>query len=96
MQRIVDALARTGELDNTLIVFTSDNGFVHGEHRITYGKNRALRGVDPGTAADPRPGLPAGRQVDDLAANVDLAPTILDAGRRAAPGCPRTAGRCCR
>ena len=31
--RVVDTLARTGELGNTLIVFTSDNGFMHGEHR---------------------------------------------------------------
>ena len=32
--RVVNTLARTGELDNTLIVFTSDNGFMHGEHRV--------------------------------------------------------------
>ena len=31
---VVDALAAQGELDDTLIVYTSDNGFLHGEHRI--------------------------------------------------------------
>ena len=33
MAQIVDALRRTGELENTLIVYMSDNGFMHGEHR---------------------------------------------------------------
>src|SRR5581483_4561738 len=36
--RIVGALADTGELDRTVIVFTSDNGFFHGEHRLREGK----------------------------------------------------------
>ena len=34
----MNTLERSGELDNTLIIFTSDNGFFHGEHRIPYGK----------------------------------------------------------
>jgi N-acetylglucosamine-6-sulfatase len=35
---LVAALRETGELERTLIVFTSDNGFFHGEHRVPYGK----------------------------------------------------------
>jgi arylsulfatase A-like enzyme len=35
---IVDTLRSSGELDNTLLIFTSDNGFFHGEHRIRNGK----------------------------------------------------------
>ena len=30
----------TGELDDTLLLFTSDNGFFAGEHRVETGKNR--------------------------------------------------------
>jgi N-acetylglucosamine-6-sulfatase len=38
VQRIVSELERTGELENTLIVFTSDNGLAWGEHRWRGGK----------------------------------------------------------
>ena len=48
-----------GELEDTLIVFTSDNGFMHGEHRVPAGKRAALRAVDPRAAADARSGRPA-------------------------------------
>ena len=34
VKRVVDALTASGELDNTLIIYTSDNGYFHGEHRI--------------------------------------------------------------
>ena len=36
--QMVNQLAATGKLDNTYIIFTSDNGFMHGEHRIPQGK----------------------------------------------------------
>ena len=35
---IIAELRAVGELDNTLILFTSDNGFFHGEHRVPTGK----------------------------------------------------------
>ena len=38
IQAIVNKVAASGELDNTYFVFTSDNGFFHGEHRIGSGK----------------------------------------------------------
>ena len=41
--------APAGELDDTLIVFTSDNGFFHGEHRVQYGQEPRLRGGASGS-----------------------------------------------
>ena len=34
VKQLVDSLSQTGELSNTYIVFTSDNGFYFGEHRL--------------------------------------------------------------
>ncbi|HEY8002564.1 MAG TPA: sulfatase [Solirubrobacterales bacterium] len=77
--RIVDALDAAGELDNTLIVFTSDNGFFHGEHRVQSGKNRVYEEAVRVPLVIRGPGVPEGVTVDDLSVNADLAPTIVDA-----------------
>jgi arylsulfatase A-like enzyme len=82
---IVGELARNGELSDTLIIFTSDNGFFHGEHRIPagkvylYGPSRRVPLVVRG------PGIPAGVRLRQPVANIDLAPTIVDSAR-AQPG----------
>jgi N-acetylglucosamine-6-sulfatase len=80
--RILTHLRRAGELDETLVVVTSDNGFFHGEHRILKGKSLPYAAathvplvIRPPTGAD-APG--AGTTSAELVANVDLAPTILD------------------
>jgi arylsulfatase A-like enzyme len=85
--RIVDALSRGGELDNTLIIFTSDNGFFGGEHRVRTGKNRVYEEAIRVPLVIRGPGVPEGGTVNDLSINADLAPTILDAAG-ATPGLP--------
>ncbi len=77
--RIVDALEAAGELDETIIVFTSDNGFFAGEHRVETGKNRVYEEAVRVPLVIRGPGVPAGVTVDDLAINADLAPTIVEA-----------------
>ena len=77
--RVVDSLQTAGELDNTLIVFTSDNGFFHGEHRVPNGKVLVYEPSIRVPLVLRGPGVPRGRTVPEAVANVDLAPTILDA-----------------
>ena len=77
--RIVGALRAAGELDETLLVYTSDNGFFAGEHRVRNGKNRVYEEAIRVPLVIRGPGVPAGRTTDELAINADLAPTILDA-----------------
>src|SRR6266540_3704361 len=87
---IVETLRATGELDNTLVIFTSDNGFFHGEHRIHSGKvllyeesiHLPLLMRWTGDTS-----LPRGVHRKQLTMNVDDAETILNAaGDTARPG----------
>ena len=76
---MVTALRETGELDRTLIVFTADNGFFHGEHRVPSGKVLLYEPSIRVPLIIRGPGIPPGQHVTELAANVDLAPTIVAA-----------------
>lgn len=83
--RIVEALRQTGELEQTLIVFTSDNGFMQGEHRIPQGKVVLYEPSIRVPLVVRGPGIPAGVTLTQPVSNIDLAPTILDAAG-VAPG----------
>lgn len=79
--RVLAELAKEGQLDNTLVIFTGDNGNFHGEHQLAdkwYPHEESLR--VPLIIRDPRM-LKAeiGTTNDEFALNVDLAPTILAA-----------------
>ena len=81
---IVDALRDTGELDDTYIFFTSDNGYLQGQHRIRGGKSVLYEESLRVPLLVRGPGIAAGEVSHDLISNVDWAPTILDiAGARA-------------
>jgi arylsulfatase A-like enzyme len=79
---IVDTLRSTGQLDNTLILFTSDNGFFHGEHRIRAGK---VLLYEPSIHVPllmrwtGNRSLPRGVHRKQLTMNVDYTQTILGA-----------------
>jgi len=82
---IVDSLKAQHELGDTLVIFTSDNGFFHGEHRVQNGKSRHYEPSSRVPLVMRGPGVPEGKSVRELAMNVDLAKTILDA-TGASPG----------
>jgi arylsulfatase A-like enzyme len=79
VDRLFQTLQANGELDNTLVVFTADNGYHWGEHRYqtkfvpyTPAIHVPLMLRWPGRVG-------AGTQESRLVANVDLAPTVLEA-----------------
>lgn len=75
---VVRALRRTGQLDNTYLVFTSDHGLHMGSHRLPIGKNTAYRDDVNVPFAISGPGIPAGRVVREPVSVVDVAPTFAD------------------
>jgi arylsulfatase A-like enzyme len=85
--RIVAALSDTGRLDNTIIVFMSDNGVMWGSHRFSAdSKQNAYRKASRVPLIIRYDRLGATPRVESrLVGNVDLAPTLADlAGVRAA------------
>jgi N-acetylglucosamine-6-sulfatase len=73
---VVAELRAKGELDNTYIFFTSDNGFHLGQHRMTQGKRTAYEEDIRVPLMVRGPGVPAGRVLDHRVLNNDLAPTF--------------------
>lgn len=78
VDRMVTALEDAGELDNTVIVFWSDNGLLQGEHRIRDTKTVPYEEGIHVPLIIRGPGFAAGATAPQLTANIDLAPTILD------------------
>lgn len=73
---IVDTLARTGELANTYLIFTSDNGYSLGAHRLTQ-KMAPYEESMRVPLAITGPGIRPGRN-NAMALSIDFAPTIFD------------------
>ncbi|WP_206036316.1 sulfatase family protein [Crateriforma spongiae] len=79
--RILAELEKQGLGDNTLVIFTTDNGYYHAEHGLAdkwYPHQESIR--VPLIIRDPRmPDSIRGQTNDAFTLNVDLAPTILSA-----------------
>ncbi|MDP3072444.1 MAG: sulfatase [Opitutaceae bacterium] len=86
LQRLFDHLRKTGDLDNTIILYTSDQGFMLGQHDY----------IDKRWMYEPSLRMPfivrypariaAGSITDALVNNTDFAPTLLDLAGVAVPG----------
>src|SRR6185436_20600727 len=77
VERLVNALADTGQLERTVILFTSDNGFLLGEHRIPDQKYYPYEESIRVPLIIRGGGFPAGATALQQVSNVDLAPTIV-------------------
>jgi N-acetylglucosamine-6-sulfatase len=77
VERLVNALADTGQLARTVIVFTSDNGFLVGEHRIVDQKYYPYEESIRVPLIIRGGGFPAAATAVQQVSNVDLAPTIV-------------------
>lgn len=82
---LIEELQATGELENTYIFFTSDNGYHLGEHRLKVGKRTAYEEAARVPLAVRGPGVPAEHTVKQTALNIDFAPTIAELAGISAP-----------
>ncbi len=73
---IVAELSQAGMIDDTYIIFASDNGFFRGEHRIVGGKYLAYEPSSRVPLMIRGPGIPAGVQSDELVSAIDIPQTI--------------------
>jgi len=77
--RIIEELRALGLEDDTLVIFTTDNGYFHGEHGLAdkwYPYEESIR--VPLIVRDPRlPAAARGQVKDEIVLNTDLAPTML-------------------
>ncbi len=80
---LMESLKESGELDDTFIFFTSDNGFHLGQHRLGAGKWTAYEEDIRVPLIVRGPGVPEGETLPHMVLNNDLAPTFAElAGAR--------------
>lgn len=85
VERVVNTLSASGKLDNTIIIFTSDNGFFHGEHRVLLGKKLVYEESVRVPLIIRGPGISANQIRNQLVNNLDVAATVVDLAK-ATPG----------
>jgi arylsulfatase A-like enzyme len=85
--RLVEALRSSGQLENTMITFMSDNGSFFGEHGL--GVERRLPYEEsirsPLIVSHPAAIAP-GKTIPQFALSIDIAPTLIEAAGTAIPG----------
>jgi N-acetylglucosamine-6-sulfatase len=77
--RILAALEQSGQLDGTLIVFTSDHGYFYGEHCLSVERRLAYEETIriPLLIRYP-PLIKPGTTIDPFVLSIDLAPTLIE------------------
>ena len=75
---LVEELKAAGELEDTYIFFTYDNGWEQGEHRIRSGKSRPYEESARVPLFVRGPGVAPGSKMENLVLNTDFAPTFAN------------------
>ncbi|MBI5397279.1 MAG: sulfatase [Verrucomicrobia bacterium] len=84
---LLKALETNGQLDRTLLVFTSDNGYFYGEHGLSVERRLAYEeGIRVPLLARLPPLIKAGSVRDPMVLSIDMAPTLLELAGVRAPG----------
>ncbi len=79
LARILDQLAELGELENTLVVFTSDHGEeLYDHNRYYYHGASIYDGVVRVPLIISGPELQRGLRIQNVVRNIDIAPTVID------------------
>ena len=76
--RIYETLRRTGQLDRTLLIYTSDNGFALGEHGRVDKRTMYEESLRVPLLVRYPPLIPRPMVIDQMVLNLDVAPSILD------------------
>lgn len=81
MDELVDSLVtrleESEQLDNTYIIYTSDNGFHIGQHRLPPGKTCGYEEDIRVPLFIRGPGIQQGFEEDSVTTHIDMAPTIF-------------------
>jgi N-acetylglucosamine-6-sulfatase len=77
VRRLMDALARTNQLNNTFVFFLTDNGYLLGEHGL-YKKNIPYEEASRTPFIVRGPGVRSGFKSSVMVSQIDLPPTLLD------------------
>lgn len=84
--RLVDALRETAQLDNTLVIFLSDNGSFFGEHGLGVERRLPYEESIRSPLIVTHPGaVQAGQRIRSFALSIDIAPTVIAAAGVAVP-----------
>jgi arylsulfatase A-like enzyme len=85
VDNVEQRLDQHGALDNTYILFLSDNGYFLGEYRQPHGKDAPYDAASRVPLIARGPGIAAGSSVDEIALNIDLFPTFAELAGIAIP-----------
>jgi choline-sulfatase len=83
--QVLNELDRTGQRDNTIVIYTSDHGEMLGEHGLWL-KNTLLEGAARVPFIISGPGIPKGKIIETPVSHVDMVATMMELGGAAVSG----------